>query len=781
MTNSLNDLNIKRQALACFTASLEQPEEQRKQWLIDQCSNNQALLQQVVRLYAADQSDETLTLSLPLQPLIDRIGERLGVFEVIAEIGSGGMGTVYRAKRADGMFEQTVALKLFRNDRLSDTARLRFHSERQILANLEHPGIARLIDGGTASDGTPYVAMELVEGRPITRYCEQAGLNINQRLQLIQKVCLALAAAHQYGIVHRDLKPGNILVTANGEPKLIDFGIAKQLNNTPDTAELPKTRLGELSLTPEYASPEQVRDETITQAADIYALGILLYELLTGSRPYQIDQLTPAAIERTICNTIPVLPSTMVAKTAQSLPAGLKAISNLASKLRGDIDRIVMTALRKSPTQRYASVIGLADDIHRYLSGQPVQARGNSRWYRISKFIGRHPGAVSATGAAFAILLTALFTINQQAVKARQQADRAQAAKDFLVAMIHRADPFENTESASLAGALKQAIPTINKQFQHQPELEAEMRYEIAYALQNLGETEISRQQFEISLDLRQQYGNHLDQAEAVGGLAIMDWWDSNYSDGEKRYANALQFIDDDHSKRAIKLRVDTLTNWAAMYNESGNYQQSKVLSLQAIDAAAEHDNISTETRGSLWSTLAYAEESLKRYPEAEAAYSKALVLFEESIGKRHPSYAITLNNYAFVFFTQQKYAQAIDLFSQSVAIRRATLGDMHPQTATALANLAGTQIITNDYANAEMNALEAHKIAQNGYSAGHWRIGKTHQTLAKVYSAIRDFTLAQEHADKALKIFQNSEGNHNDAIEQMLDILDNNYITESN
>ncbi len=781
MTNGSSDLNLKRRALACFTASLEQPAEQRKQWLIDQCGNDQALLQQVMRLYAADRSNRTLSLASPLQPLTDRIGERLGVFEVIAEIGSGGMGTVYRAKRADGMFEQTVALKLFRNDRLSDTARLRFHSERQILASLEHPGIARLIDGGTADDGTPYVVMELVEGQPITRYCEQAGVDINGRLRLIQKVCLALAAAHQHGIVHRDLKPGNILVAANGEPKLIDFGIAKQLSDTTDTTPLPKTRLGELSLTPEYASPEQARGETITQAADIYALGVLLYELLTGSRPYQIDQLTPAAIEQTICNTIPALPSAMVAKTAQSLPAGLKAINNLTSRLRGDINRIVMAALRKSPAHRYASATLLADDIDRHLSGRPVQARGNSHWYRINKFVRRHPGAVTATSAAFAILLAALIAINQQAVKARQQADRAQAAKDFLVDMIRRADPFENTESASLTGALKQAIPTIDKQFLHQPELEAEMRYEIAYALQNLGETEISRQQFEVSLGLRQQHGNHLDQAEAMGGLAIMDWWDSNYSDSEKRYANALQLIGDDGSKRAIKLRVDTLTNWAAMYNESGNYQQSRTLSLQAIDAAAEHDNISTETRGSLWSTLAYAEESLKRYPEAEAAYSKSLALLEESIGKRHPSYAIALNNYAFVFFTQQKYAQAIDLFSQSVAIRRVTLGDTHPQTATALANLAGTQIITNDYANAKVNALEAHKIAQNGYSAGHWRIGKTHQTLAKVYKAMRDFTLAEEHAGKALKIFQNSEGNHDGAIEQMLDILNNNYIAESN
>ncbi len=768
MSDRPGKLTYKRLALEQFTASLEQPDELRREWLISQCGHDEQLLNQVMRLYAADQAEGDL-----VSPVFSHlnfsnpIGMQVGAFEISTELGSGGMGTVYRGRRADGLYEQDVAIKLFRHSHFSAGSLQRFHRERQILAHLEHPGIARLIDGGTAEDRTPYVVMELIEGLPITAFCQQHRLNLTQRLQLMQKVCTALHAAHQRNIVHRDLKPDNILVGADGEPKLIDFGIAKQIDAHTDQ-DTSNTRIGELSLTPDYASPEQVRGKPVSRASDIYALGVLMYELLCGSRPYRIDQLTPAGIERIVCESIPDNPSSAAGKKPQNIPDGLPDANHLCALLRGDVDRIIMTAMHKSPTQRYASAQALTTDIQNHLSGFPVAARGASRWYRLRKFITRHPAACLASASAFAILAVALIVISRQVIEANQQASRAEAAKQFLVSMIGRSDPFENTESATLAGALQQAVPTIAEQFTGQPLLEAEMRYAIGYALQNLGETVVSRQQFEQSLALRNQFGSVLDQAESLGGLGIMDWWDSAYQEGNLHFSEAMQLLGEQNSERAVKLKVDILANWSAMQTEAGEHATSAEHSRQALQLAQQAAFISDETRANIWGNLATAEESLGNFGEAEKAFDNTLALLENSVGIAHPSYAIALNNYAFIFYSQQKYQPAMELFSRSVEIRRQTLGANHPQIATALLNLAGTQIVMAEYANAEGNAMEALAIAKSAYPAGHWRIGKAHQTLARLYAATADHDDAAQQATDALAIFRHSEGNFTDAIAQL-------------
>ncbi|MEM1080065.1 MAG: protein kinase, partial [Pseudomonadota bacterium] len=519
-------------ALKLFMASLEQPEDGRERWLQQAAKDDSALLEAAQALLKADQLADGYLEAGPVTLVTDRTGERVGRFELQAQIGQGGMGTVYRGRRADGTFEQSVAVKLFSLGQLNESALQRFHTERQILASLEHPGIARLIDGGTAEDGTPFVVMELVEGLPINEFCDREGLDLPARLELFRRVCDALAEAHLRGIVHRDLKPSNILITPEGRPKLIDFGIAKVLDSADFDSSSPDTRLGTMALTPEYASPEQVRGEAQSQASDTYALGILLYELVTGVRPYRISSPSPVEIERTVCDTIPPDPSVVVGQRKSQPPNGLQDASRLKSSLRGDLDRIVMTALRKSPQRRYASAAALAEDIDRYLNGLPVHARGASRWYRAGKFIQRHKAIVSVTSVAFAALSVALVLVFMQAQEAerqrdlaRQQADAAASATEFLTEMISRSDPFANAESATLLGAMMQAIPTIEERFENQPELEADMRYAIGYALQNLGETDTSRAQFDRALDLRRQYGTALDVAEALGGLALVDWW----------------------------------------------------------------------------------------------------------------------------------------------------------------------------------------------------------------------------------------------------------------
>jgi serine/threonine-protein kinase len=324
-------------------------------------------------------------------------GQRIGAWRVVQRVGHGGMGTVFLVERADGQYEQRGALKLVHAHAVAADAHQRFARERRILASLDHAHVARLLDGGQTEDGRLYFVMEYVEGRPIDRFCDETRATIDRRLELFQKVCAGVQHAHDRLVVHRDLKPSNILVTDAGDVKLLDFGIAKLLSD--DTAA-PATRL----LTPEYASPEQWRGDPVAIASDVYQLGLLLYELLTGEPAQSLssgDTGTPRSIERIVCDTIPAQPSTRV-KAGDPSIAAARRISRpaLARTLSGDLDNITLFALRKEPGRRYASVRELADDVQRHRAGRPVRARGDDVLYRIGKFTGRHRIAVAVAAVA---------------------------------------------------------------------------------------------------------------------------------------------------------------------------------------------------------------------------------------------------------------------------------------------------------------------------------------------------------------------------------------------
>jgi len=326
-----------------------------------------------------------------------RAGERVGPYAIVGLIGRGGMGAVYRAMR-DGEFRMEVALKLLKRGTDTEASLRRFRKERQILAALQHPNIARLLDGGATRDGLPYFAMEYVEGRPLLEHA--APLSTRQRLELFRAVCAAVQYAHQHLIVHRDLKPGNILVTADGTPKLLDFGIAKLLDPESTGGELTLTVAGTRLLTSDYASPEQVRGEPITIASDIYSLGVILYELLTGEHPHRIDTYSPQAIEKAICRDEPKRPSTW------------------NRQLDPDLDNIVLMALRKEPQRRYGSVEQLSEDVRRYLENRPIRARKDTLAYRADKFVRRNKLGLVAAVLALAGLATGIATVRRQARRA---------------------------------------------------------------------------------------------------------------------------------------------------------------------------------------------------------------------------------------------------------------------------------------------------------------------------------------------------------------------------
>jgi serine/threonine protein kinase/tetratricopeptide (TPR) repeat protein len=393
-------------------------------------------------------SDEQLTAPAG-EPLPDLpFDTRTGPYRLIRELGHGGMGTVYLAVRDDDAFQKRVAIKVLKRGMDTEAIVRRFRHERQILASLEHPHIASLLDGGTTRDGRPYFAMEYVEGQPITDYCDARQLDTTARLDLFRKVCAAIQYAHQNLIIHRDIKPANVLVMDDGTPKLLDFGIAKLLNPELGGHTLAPTVAGLHLMTPEYASPEQVRGETVTTATDVYSLGVLLYELLTGRRPYRITSRAPADVARVISESTPARPSTAVtevdeeaAQRPQSSRSGPgKAVTGdrppagdghrLRRRLAGDLDNIVLKALSKEPSRRYASVDQFSEDLRRHLAGLPVIARKDTLGYRTAKFVGRHRAAVVAGILTFLALVAGTIGTAWQASAARAERLRAEQRFD---------------------------------------------------------------------------------------------------------------------------------------------------------------------------------------------------------------------------------------------------------------------------------------------------------------------------------------------------------------
>ncbi|MGH9838704.1 MAG: protein kinase domain-containing protein [Blastocatellia bacterium] len=435
--------------------ALEQPRDERPAFLDQACADDSDLRREVESLIASfDQADEfieTPAFALADATATPMIGKRIGAWRILREIGHGGMGTVYLAERADGQYREQAALKIVRRGMDTEFVLRRFRHERQILASLHHPNIARLLDGGTTEDGRPYFVMEHIEGRPIDEYCDERKLSIIERLRLFRTVCAAAHYAHQNLVIHRDIKPANILITApEGKeggapelPKLLDFGIAKILN--PEISQtVEKTMTAMRLMTPEYASPEQVRGETVTTASDVYSLGVVLYELLTGHRPYRLSTILPSEIERVICEQEPARPSTVVTRVEEVFSADgqpRKVTPEMVSstreghpdklrrKLAGDLDNMMLMALRKEPARRYASVEHFSEDIRRYLEGLPVTARKDTFGYRADKFVRRNKAVVAAAALIVLSLVAGLIATVWQARRA--QSAQAGAERRF--------------------------------------------------------------------------------------------------------------------------------------------------------------------------------------------------------------------------------------------------------------------------------------------------------------------------------------------------------------
>ncbi len=662
---------------------------------------------------------------------------KIGPYQLVSKLGQGGMGTVFLARRVEGGFEQRVALKLIKRGMDSEAIERRFQRERQILATLNHPRIAQLLDGGISSDGRPWFAMELVEGEPITIFAESHRLSLDERIELFLRVCDAVASAHRSLVVHRDLKPSNLLVTTDGEPRLLDFGIAKLLD--PESIADDETREGRQILTPGYASPEQVLGRPVTTGSDVYGLGVVLYELLVGRSPYRGPMESAEEVRRLVCET-PAPLGSEVARAEQDPDQ-----SRRARQLHGDLDAVLATALAKEPERRYRSVEALAEDLRRYLAGHPVVARAPGALYRFGKFVRRHRVAAITSTLLLGSLLIGLAGVAWQARiaagerdRATAQAQKAEEVQRFLASLLESVDPFETGGAPWTAEQLvDHGIARIDETDFTNAGVEADLLGVLGGVSRSLGQLERAEGLWRRALELRRDRGGADAAAEAADsrGLARVLVDLDRHEEAAIHFDRALEIQrreaaadDSPETRRALALTLgdhgvsrylvgdlegaalrfrealdlfeglpgdqragiaSQLVSLGGIARDQGDYttaerQLRRALELEREVLGPRHPGIAT-TMGHLARLL----RDRGRYTDAEPLYREALEIARESLGSEHPSITTKMSNVALISRSLGRFEESVSLYREVLALDRAQLGDEHPYVAYSLDNLA--------------------------------------------------------------------------------------------
>ena len=704
-------------------------------------------------------------------------GRSIGSYRIISAIGHGGMGAVYLAVRDDDEFKKRVAIKLLRRGMATDDLVRRFRNERQILASIDHPNIAKLLDGGTTDEGLPYFLMEYVEGEPIDRYCDGHGLSVGERLELFRAVCAAVHFAHQNLVVHRDLKPGNILVTADGVVKLLDFGIAKLLRPELYADGAGATQLEERLLTPEYASPEQARGDVITTASDVYSLGVLLYELLTGHPPYRLSGLSLHEVSRVIGEVDPRKPSTVIGEVeerAQADGTTTKVTPEFVSRTRegrpdklrrrlvGDLDAIVMKAMRKEPQRRYGSAEQLSEDIRRHLDGLPVSARKGTLSYNAGKFVRRHRvGVVMAAASVVALIaFSAVLAVQSTRLarerdRAAREAAKAQAVSAFLQETLSSANPYEGQgRSVTVVEVLKAASDKLGHSFADQPEVAAAIRHTIGNTYNGLGLLEEAEPWFRQALQMRQDTlgGEHADVAASMDELAELLNEKAEVEEAERLSREALAMKRRLLGDESVEV-ADSLGNLGIILKSQGRYEAAeahlreslamrrKLLGDKSADVATGLNNLAAvlDDRGDL--------------EGAERMYRESLAISQLAFGDAHPNVAAVRNNLARVLMIKGDSESAEKLYRESLAVGRASLGDAHPDVATWLNNLGTLLLGRGDLDGAEPLLRESLAIRRKALGDEHPDVAQSLNNLAMLSYGKGDHKSAESHNREALAL----------------------------
>ncbi len=758
-----------------FASVVDLPREERADVLDDRCGQDVALRAEVESLLrahdtAGDFIERPAVLST-LGPSAILHGRTIGPYRLEREVGRGGMGAVYLAVRADDEYRKLVAVKVIK--RGMDTAEIvtRFRRERQTLANLEHPNIARLLDGGTTEDGLPYFVMEFVEGRPLDDYCEGHRLSRNDRLRLFRVVCGTVQFAHRNLVVHRDLKPDNILVTADGTPKLLDFGISKVLSADPDQGVVAQTRPAERLLTLDYASPEQLRGEPVSTATDVFSLGVMLYELLSGTHPFRKPDRPPYAVETAICEEDPPRPG-----------------------LGADLDAIVMTAIRKDPAQRYGSTLELDEDVRRYLEALPVVAHGETLRYVAAKFVRRHTGAVAATALVAASLVAGIVGTSWQARVAQAERDRArietskaERVSAVLEGMLGAADPSVDRRDVTVAEVLDGASQRVATELSGQPEVRGAVRRAIGNTYLSLGMNDRAERELREALEIaRATHGRDslaaaraqvdlanvtlnaqkLDEAEreftgarrvleaarpqaeetraaAINGLGLIAAARGRGADAERHYREALAIRRALFGDSASSV-AEIINNLAVQAQARADLDEAERLYREALRIVRANRGDQDPGTAAASSNLAGVLQSKGKLDEAQALYEQTLAMRRKILGPNHPNVSFTEFNYADLLVQRGDHKRALELADGILARRGSSLPPNHPMIPAALLIAGRTRLALGDAAAAERDVREAVALRRKLLPPGHWLIANTESVLGECLLAGRKMAEAE-------------------------------------
>ncbi len=697
----------------------------------------------------------------------DTLPERLGAYRPIRLLGRGGMGLVYLAERADGAFEQQVALKVVRPDLLDRTFIRRFLQERQILAQLNHPGVARLLDGGALSDGRPFLAMEYVDGTPIDRYCDDRRLSIAARLRLFDQVLEAVVYAHRHLVVHRDLKPSNILVTEQeGTPriKLLDFGIARLL----DTEASTLTRTEQRLLTPTYAAPEQLTGRPITTATDVYALGTVLYQLLTGHLPFegslpqlvaQILEQEPEQASRIVTrpapgdNGEPIPPETLAARRNTSP-------ERLRRQLRGDLEAILGKALRKAPAARYASAEAFREDLRRYLQQQPVQARHGTTSYRIRRFVQRHRQGV-LLGAGLLVLLAVLVfyhldRLARERDLARQEAARAEAALAFVESLFEGADPdVARGDTLTAFELLERGARQLRQPSTMPPAVAAQTAHTLGSLFLKLGAYDRAARWLTTALT------NWERVPDAVSDRAATLLQLGHLATRQGRYARADSFFTAALTLPGTPLeQASRLVNYGEALTERQAYRRADSMLNAALALLPTSGDSATQAlRVNAWFALGTIAMYEANFAAAESLFLRVRAWNEAHLGRSHHYTIAVLNNLGNLYVERYQYEKADTLLSEVLARRIALLGPDHPLTGEALNNLGLVAFVLGDYDRADSLLRRSLVLAEQHVGPVHRDVGMTISNLGWVALRRGNLQEATSLFRKALTIMERASG----------------------
>jgi len=647
-------------------------------------------------------------------------GRRIGAYSIVREIGRGGMSRVFLACRADGQFEQHVALKLLRPGLDTELDRARFRVERQILASLNHPNIARLLDGGITDAGQPFLALEYVEGHPIDTYCEQHALTVRQRLELFLAAAEATQHAHRNLIIHRDIKSSNIFVSVDGVVKLLDFGLAKLLEPSGYAAESSMTHTGARWMTPEYAAPEQITHAPITTLTDVYQLGAVLYRILSGRVPFTVRGGDLRELEAAVLHGDPAPPSVAV---ADSHPSRIKA-------LRGDLDAIVLKALRKEPAERFASVEALADDVRRYLSGHPVLARRITAIYRARRFVRRHRiETVAALAISASVLGGAGFSM-LQARRAAAERDLAaiasresQAVTSFVMGLFETSDPAEAQGDTLTAGELVRRAAARAERLQGQPQAQARMLEVTGQLYQSLGQYHDAYAVLERAISIRRakRGGDSGELAATLAQLSDALLRLGQYAAADSVARETLRLQQDAPGPKHAAAAAVTLHQIASIAVYRGElsvaeaYQRRALSVRQAVLGA--NDSLTAESHLSLGAIL----RAEGRMSDAERESRLGLAIMERTVSPDSPQLADAMLAIAYLLDeVRARYSEAEPLYRRALAIRRRSFGDGHPMVAASLLDLAEFLSHRGNQSEAIAQARRAVEIVRRDYGSEH-------------------------------------------------------------